>query len=214
MTDKIFYPHLMHMTPNQLHNYLEGKPRYTADMKAGIKQVVKRQQEENANRRRSKYQVRKYWEPLINALQKEMRKLRACAAYKSKMGTAVPEYEEQRQQAIALYRDTLSALHQRFKNAKAEGLTPNKLREALKEQGKTIPNDGAHWTDWVSPKKRLEVEVAFDAVPQAYRARRITPFALPSTPPPTPNQTGRPKQPGQNSVQPIPQPAQSTQPKE
>lgn len=198
MTDKIFYPHLMHMTPNQLHNYLEGKKNYTADMKAGIKQVVKRQQDERANRNRSKYQVRKYWEPLINDLQKEMRKLRACAAYTP--STDQPE----RQQAIALYRDTLSALHQRFKNAKAEGLTPNKLREALKEQGKTIPNDGAHWTDWVTPKKRLAVEVAFDAVPQAYRARRITPFALPSNN----------NQPGQNSVQPIPQPAQPTQPKE
>lgn len=212
MSDRISYPHLMHMTSNQLHNYLEGKKNYNAELKAHIKEVVKRQQDARANRGRSKFQVRKHWEPLIDTLQKEVKKVRACMSY---TGRTSQEHEAKRQHALTTYHATLKPLLKRFRTAKAQGLTPLKLMEALKEQGRTIPNGGVHWPDWVSDKKRLEVEVAFDAVPQAYRARRITPFALPpDTASPTPASLGRPKQPGQNSVQPIPQPAQPTQPKE
>ena len=165
------YQHLMRLSANELHNYLEGKKNYSPELRENLKTVVTRQKDEKANARRRRAQVERQWQPLLDALSREKKKVRACMNY-----TAQGEAGILRAQALKEYHNALRTLLSRFRLALKEDITPQQLRDELQQQGRKLPNNGEHWVDWITDRKRASIELAFQSIPHNRYARTLTPF--------------------------------------
>lgn len=69
-------------------------------------------------------------------------------------------------------------LVEKFNAVKKSGeLSPQQFAKELRRAGKMpTDGDGTHWVDYVKPKVRQEIEVAFDRLPPAKRGKNKTPF--------------------------------------
>jgi hypothetical protein len=107
------------------------------------------------------------WRELMHPLNIELRTVVNMARYISK-AYKVPE----RTKAVLAYRavlEKLKRLVQKYQDQHAT--TPSRLAKE-----KNVPNDGAHWTDWVPLHVRAEIVEMFDAIPKNYKAKTKTPF--------------------------------------
>lgn len=113
------------------------------------------------------------WRSLMTPLSNEQRTVRGMLRYESQR---YPNPE--RREALNAYAETLDKLRRRLRDYRYDGrMTPRELAEYMKkEKGKTIPNNGEHWTDWVPEKVKRALIDAFMAIPRAAKARVKDPF--------------------------------------
>jgi len=107
------------------------------------------------------------WRELMHPLNMELRTVVTMARYVSK-AYKVPE----RTKAVLAYRgvlEKLKRLMQKYQDQHAT--TPIRLA-----RDKNVPNDGAHWTDWIPVHIRAEVSEMFEAIPKNYKAKVKIPF--------------------------------------
>jgi hypothetical protein len=180
------YAHLMHLSKKELHNYLYEKSHYQPELRKWIYETVTAQQEERANAKRRDGQAARFWLPILKPLQAEVKRVRAAIAHKTTMPT--PE----RDAALLAYYEAIHKLAGRMTNALAQGMTPHKLMDALREKGRDVPNKGEHWVDWIPHKTRQAIEMLFEAVPHRPNTRTKKPFDTSIAMPPAKRSTGRP----------------------
>lgn len=121
-------------------------------------------------------QQRLWWARLLRPLTYEMHSVRSGIAYaQTKGGDATP---------LLGYQKTLDRVHTYLLALKDAGThTPAQLaRERNHEhetqgRGYPIPNNGAHWTDWVPQHIKVKVSGEFLSAVRNPRARARTPFA-------------------------------------
>jgi len=178
----IEYPQYMKHTLKELHNILAAQNLPSATIKH-IKHIVS---QDKATLRREKIRAKqqaKQWEVLHPPLNAEILRVKSSLAYK---GNTSP----QRRAAFTEYLDVLLRTRSRLKNL-AEQLhedgephTPGQLVKLLAEEGKHIPYDGIHWSDWVSPKDKRSVMGAFSKLSdeRKVRAKMKEPFERRTTP--------------------------------
>jgi hypothetical protein len=113
----------------------------------------------------------KLWRELMSSLKYEMTNARVGMKYKSVHPT--PE----RDIAFTKYLEVMEKTMTRLEGLQAHDLTPSQTAQLLaREHGIDIPNNGSHWTDWVQPSKRREVNALFEAIPTMPRTKRKLPF--------------------------------------
>jgi hypothetical protein len=80
--------------------------------------------------------------------------------------------------ALSGYEDVLTEVIEKLvKVQKAGKFAPGQFVAFIKEEtGRVIPNNGEHWSDYVSEKARREVRALFDAAPNPTRGKRKVPF--------------------------------------
>lgn len=80
--------------------------------------------------------------------------------------------------ALCAYEDVLvEVVAKLVKLQKAGEFAPGQFVAFIKaETGRIIPNNGEHWSDYVSAKDRRHVCALFDDVPDPIRGKRKTPF--------------------------------------
>lgn len=80
--------------------------------------------------------------------------------------------------ALSAYEDVLvEVIAKLVKVQKAGEFAPGQFVAFLKEEkGRDIPNNGEHWSDYVSAKAKREVHALFDAAPNPTRGKRKVPF--------------------------------------
>jgi hypothetical protein len=159
------------MTDKELHNHLMRKGIRGAEAVA-IREKVKALKAEDRSKTARKKMVQDLWQNIINQLVNERRSVRAMLAYESER---YPNPE--RREALNGYEAVLKKLKLKLREYRYYAIrTPKEQALYEKEKGKTIPNDGAHWTDWVPPHIKEAVSTAFANIPRAAKARVKIPF--------------------------------------
>ena len=159
----------MNMRPNELHNALMKRipePEMRELKKAEIEQAKKIQR----FARLSNFQHKRLWGELMSPLRYELSNAKVGLNHQ---GRFLPERQTAFDAYIRLMHKLLSKLEalQLHRNDEGKLLTPSHIAQEL-----DIPNNGVHWTDWIPPTKRLEVEALFHAIPHAPKTKRKIPF--------------------------------------
>lgn len=169
MKDK--FPHLMRMTPTDLHNYLMD--RFEGERQANVRQhiydTVLAQQNRKRNAKRQRHQVMTAWQTILMQAQIERRTVRSALGYDS--GDA--ERTEAFEAYLAVIHKTLDLI----RDYKRQGLTPKGVQEKRKKDNQTqYPNDLTHWSDLVPDKVQRAIKDAFASLDYKPKARRKQPF--------------------------------------
>ena len=110
---------------------------------------------------------RRLWGDLIDPLDYEIRLVKRMMQH-----DPVSEASEERDAALRGYNYVLQVAHRKLhKAAGAFDLTPTGYAKEYK-----LPNNGAHWTDWVKFEVKEAVTDLFDAVPRQPKVKRKIPF--------------------------------------
>lgn len=169
---KVAY-HLTVLSDKELHNLLmkRGIPKPEAD---ALKKAVKAEKAAIRSERARKRMVNELWGNVLRPLANEQRIIRSLLRYESQ------KYPNpQRREALNAYAKVLSTVKEKLREYRHyKERTPKQQAEHLKEQGKTIPNNGEHWTDWVPQKIKDRLTEAFEALREtaAPHARIKEPF--------------------------------------
>ena len=159
----------MNMRPNELHNALMKRipePEMRELKKAEIEQAKKIQR----FARLSNFQHKRLWGELMSPLRYELSNAKVG---RNHQGRFLPERQAAFDAYIRLMHKLVSKLEalQLHRDDEGKLLTPSHIAQEL-----NIPNKGVHWTDWIPPTKRLEVEALFHAIPHAPKTKRKIPF--------------------------------------
>ena len=181
------------LTPKQLQTYLVktiANPIMRAERKDFL---LKKKTQMKSSKLRNK-QFDTLWKALLRDLKYELANAIVGRKYKSAHPT--PE----RDLAFDRYIEVMQALERKIKtvymvtyvNDKGEvvepahgtRMTPSQFSAWVQRtKPKAIPNNGAHWTDWVPRSQREEVNDLFNAIPTMPRMKRKLPFQRTSRPP-------------------------------
>ncbi len=159
---RLRYRHYMKLTANELIDKL-NKRKMHPDAMGEIMRVVEEQKAQLRVARGKNYQFRRMWEELMTPLK-----------YERKMVSALMRYpaSEERRIALEAYWQTLDKLVGKMTlQQRARDFTPYQIAKAANR-----PNNGVHWSDWVSPSEKARIAVLFDAIPKKLKAKKKLPF--------------------------------------
>lgn len=155
------YYYLTHLSDRELNNLLvkRGVPRI--DVLRVRKEVAALKLELRKQKAR-KRAIDELWRNVLNPLANELRVVRSMLRYES------GKYPNpKRREAIDAYLKALLKVKEKLREYRYyKERTPKEQAEHMKELGKTIPNDGEHWTDWVPEKVKAAISAAFLAAKQ------------------------------------------------
>jgi len=150
------YYYLTHLSDRELNNLLvkRGVPR--PDIQRVRREVAALKLELRKQKAR-KRAIDDLWRNVLNPLANELRVVRAMLRYENR------KYPNpKRREAIDAYIKVLSKVKLKLREYRYyKERTPKEQAEYMKELGKTIPNDGEHWTDWVPEKVKAAISAAF-----------------------------------------------------
>ena len=158
------YPHLMHLSANQIHNTLvkRGLP---LEVREEMKTTIAAQKATQKSMRAKTIKVHVEWRPLLQGLRMERESVRSSRAYK--VGQRDPNLIT----ALEGYSMVLDRLHGEFELHKRELRTP-----AVIARERDLPNGGIHWTDWVKDRFKERIRLLFDAVDYPVGTKTKQPF--------------------------------------
>ena len=164
-----FYPSYMRMSAKALHKYLIK--RKTPDVVREQIEEVCYQQREQRRKQRIKETLRaQAWGDLIEPLREELRTSKASYRYHMKND------DEPSCTAFAAY---IMQMERLLKNlTRLQTKTDDRGYASplsLARQAK-LPNDGEHWSDWLSDDKKQSIRDLFSAVPYKHKAKRKEPY--------------------------------------
>lgn len=120
------------------------------------------------------------WDDILSAARLELGGVRTMKAQAKRQADA--EFGNAmtavKYKALCAYEDVLIAVIAKLvKLQKAGEFAPGQFVAFIKEEtGRIIPNNGEHWTDYVSAKHKRHVRDLFDAAPHPARGKRKVPF--------------------------------------
>lgn len=159
---RLRYRHYMHITENELINRLQ-KRKLHPSARAEIIRIVAEQKHQLRVERGKNHQHTRMWEELMTPLKYERKQVASLLNYN---GGA------ERDLALRKYWALLDSTIGKMTLAqRAREFTPYQIAEAANR-----PNKGVHWTDWITPTKKLEITALFDAIPHKPKAKKKLPF--------------------------------------
>lgn len=169
-------PYWLNMTASKLIAHLK-RGRYPNEF---IRNAVNELQDIKNTKRKSRIRdtvSNKLWSLLLQPARSELgivRTMKASIKREPKQTEALANKEI----ALQAYEDVLVRLIDRLSRVQKAGEhTPQQLVHALRKAGKQdIPNDGVHWTDYVSVKDKERIRLLFDRLPTPTRGRKKSPF--------------------------------------
>jgi len=165
------YSHLWSLTDKEIHNLLLRRGIRGAEARV-VREAVKAEKAQVRAAQAKKRTIKDLWRNIINPLVNEQRSVRSMLRYESER---YPNPE--RREALKGYEALLKKLKLKLREYRYYAIrTPKEQALHEKEKGKPIPNDGAHWTDWVPPHVKKATVEAFLAIPRAAKARVKEPF--------------------------------------
>ena len=137
---------------------------------ADIMRVVDEQKAQLRSVRGKNFQFSRMWEELMAPLKYERKIVRALLEY--------PASEERRIALGAYWQELDKLVGKMTMQQRARDFTPYQIAKAANR-----PNNGVHWTDWVSPSVKARIAVLFDAIPKKLKAKKKLPFerTIPTT---------------------------------
>lgn len=163
--------YLLHLTDREIHNLLLKRGIRGADAQA-VREQVKEHKRELKRKAARKRVIQDLWRGVLAPIANEQRTVRAMLRYES---AKYPNPE--RREALNAYVDVLKKVKVKLREYKYYGIrTPKEQAEYEKEKGKTIPNNGEHWTDWVPDPIKNAIGQAFMDIPRSHKARVKDPF--------------------------------------
>ena len=166
------YPSYMRMSAKALRRHLIK--RKTPDvLREQIEEVCAQQREQRRVQRITQTLRAQAWGELLAPLREELRTARASQRYHL---SAPPTPETlQCRAAFSTYITQMEKLMKnltRMQNKEGDDYA-SPLTLARKAQ---LPNDGEHWSDWVKPESRVQVEELFASIPYRFKAKRKAPY--------------------------------------
>lgn len=167
------------MTEHELFNHLTKKKKYPPPIVASIVARVKVAREARRVERIREAQIKNHWAKVIDPARAELRTVRVIK-HQTK---SVEPIDEAKWNALCHYETLIGVLIGRLRKAMKDDdgkwRKPSQVVAERKAKGlKAIPpNEGAHWTDWVTPAERAAVMDLFKQVKQSKRGRTKEPFA-------------------------------------
>ena len=120
------------------------------------------------------------WDDILHAARDELGGVRTMKSQSKRHAgpAATSAGTAAKYKALCAYEDVLIAVIAKLvKLQKAGEFAPGQFVAFIKEEtGRVIPNDGEHWSDYVSAKDRRHVCALFDAAPNPPRGKRKVPF--------------------------------------
>jgi len=151
------------LKPNDLHQRLLKERLHPADMQR-IKDEVTATKEAQRIDKITRTQRKIEWDKVLKPLRYELNNV--------KVGRAYDLDDADRVEAFDAYILVMVTLLSRFAQPLAT-LDATPIQLALE---KGLPNNGAHWTDWIPDKIKTRIALIFEALPHKTRAKRKVPF--------------------------------------
>lgn len=168
------YYYLSHLSDRELHNLLmkRGVPKPDAQrVRKEVAELKAKLRSEKARKR----MVDELWHNVLQPIANEQRSVRSMLRYES---TKYPN--PQRREALETYAKVLDKVRLQIRKYRYyKKRTPKQQADYMQEElGKTIPNNGEHWTDWVPEKIKAALIEAFAELREtaAPHARTKEPF--------------------------------------
>ncbi len=166
------YPSYMRMSAKALRRHLI-KRKTPELLREQIEEVSARQREERRVHRIKQTLRTQAWGELLDPLKAELKIARASLRYY--LTNHAIENGEQCRAAFSAYVVQMERLMKnleklRIKDGEDYESPLTIARKAL------LPNDGAHWSDWLEPSKKAPVQMLFNAIPYKFKAKRKNPY--------------------------------------
>jgi hypothetical protein len=172
-------PSWLTMSTPRLERHLLEKA-YPTDLMRDIVANVTAAKEQRRRQRIKTTVTHQLWDNVLQAARIELAGLRTmkcqlATALKTTSGVLPPNAKYE---AMCAYEDVLITTINKLRRVQKAGEhTPAQfVRYILKKTGRLIPNEGAHWSDYVGNKDKLNIEALFNALPDPARGKRKTPF--------------------------------------
>lgn len=181
------------LTPKQLQTYLVKTIANPVTRAERRNFLLKKKSDARSSKLRNK-QFNTLWNALLRDLKYELANAIVGRRYQSAYPT--PE----RDAAFDKYIEVMQSIEHKIKTKymttyvnehgevvepdKGTRMTPSQFAAWVQRRNpQAIPNNGAHWTDWVPRSQRQAVCILFDAIPTMPRMKRKLPFQRTSRPP-------------------------------
>ena len=159
---RLRYKHYMGLTENELLNRL-NKRKLHGSAVVEIMRIVAEQKSALRKQRGKIFQHDRMWEELMLPLKYERKNIKALMRYPA---------SEERRVALENYHGVLDKLVGKMTlQQRARDFTPYQIARAANR-----PNNGVHWSDWVSPSEKNRISLMFDAIPKKLKAKKKLPF--------------------------------------
>lgn len=172
-------PSWLTMSVARLERHLLEKA-YPPDLLRDIVANVTAAKEKRRRQRIKTTMTHQLWDDVLRAARIELAGLRTmkcqlATALRNEDGVLQPSAKYK---ALCAYEDVLVATIEKLRRVQKAGEhTPAQfVRYILKETGRVIPNEGAHWSDYVGESTKLKIEALFNGLPDPARGKRKTPF--------------------------------------
>ena len=166
---RLRYRHYMKLTENELLNKLQKRTMHDS-ARAEIIRIVAEQKHQQRVERGINHQHTRMWEELMLPLKYERKMIASLLKYQGGV---------ERDLALRAYLNLIDTTIGKMTLAqRAREFTPYQIAQAAMR-----PNKGVHWTDWVTPTKKLAITALFDAIPHKAKAKKK--LAFQRTIPPT-----------------------------
>ena len=166
---RLRYRHYMKLTENELLNKLQKRTMHDS-ARAEIIRIVAEQKHQQRVERGINHQHTRMWEELMLPLKYERKMIASLLKYQGGV---------ERDLALRAYLNLIDTTIGKMTLAqRAREYTPYQIAQAAMR-----PNKGVHWTDWITPTKKLAITALFDAIPHKAKAKKK--LAFQRTIPPT-----------------------------
>ena len=166
---RLRYRHYMKLTENELLNKLQKRTMHDS-ARAEIIRIVAEQKHQQRVERGINHQHTRMWEELMIPLKYERKQVASLLKYQGGV---------ERDLALRAYLNLIDTTIGKMTLAqRAREYTPYQIAQAANR-----PNKVVHWTDWITPTKKLAITALFDAIPHKAKAKKK--LAFQRTIPPT-----------------------------
>lgn len=162
---------LLRMSERQIHNHLTAK-RWPHKAIADAMERVRAIKQEARSRTAKQTVAHELWDTVITPAREELGIVRTMRGQARRAG------KQPKEDALVAYANLLADLIERLRKLQQAGeYTPLQFVRHLRDElGRNIPNDGAHWTDWVSNRDRVRITEMFNQLPPVNRGKQKEPF--------------------------------------
>jgi hypothetical protein len=172
-------PAWLAMSSARLERHLR-EHKYPVPMIQDIVQAVRLTKARNRKLKIKATVTQQLWADILHAARPELGGVRTMKAQaKSPRNAAFGNAgTDAKYKALCAYEDVLvEVIAKLVKLQKAGEFAPGQFVAFIKEEtGRVIPNNGEHWSDYVSEKDKRRVRALFDAAPDPVRGKRKVPF--------------------------------------
>lgn len=168
-------PSWLRMNLNKLQALLR-KREYPEDIIRRIIHDVVDQRKTLRSKRIKNSVAYRLWDELLTPARAELNILRVM---RHQLGKGLlTQQDREKMYALQEYEAVISSTVYKLRKVQSEGEhTPRQFVYFIeKETGRTIPNNGDHWSDFVSTKDKARVRDLFGKLPDPKRGKRKNPF--------------------------------------